>query len=576
MSRRRQRPPRTEIQPQPRAHDAPETARGEWLLPAMLVLLALLLGFVQMADTDIWWHLRTGQLIWERDEVPQTDWYTYTNPDSRWIDLHWGFQLLVAGLWQLGGVPALLIAKSLLGAAIFAVALTAQRTGWRPWHAAACWLPSVLLFAGRSMMRPELLSLLLFAATLTILFHLRNRPRLVWLLPVVQLVWINVHALFILGLALWVFFLIDAGVRHFLPWDSPESEGGRPAWRNWLIATGLQGAACLINPYGLEGAIFPLVLWSRMQGPERRFYQQFAGEFLGFGDFVFKHGWAAVFQNLTTAMHVTLAVAATVSFVLLARRGRFSVFRALVFAAFAYLAWQANRNGVFFALAAGAVLRWNVGDLVALRPAAEGGTFQFGKVAVAAALGLLVIVTPLGALSPLRPLPSPRYIPVFAELGQPPFAIAPRFPGLDETPFWYAHDAVRFLSRPGLPKHVFASHLGHAGLCIFHLGPEKRLFADPRLEVNTRQTLARYLEIVHLLEAHDPAAEQLLRESGDGELPALLIDSADLWPVRDRFFNHPRWRAVYADPVAVVFLPNEKAEALNLPAVPWEAIIIGN
>lgn len=547
----------------------------------MLVLLAFLLGLVQMADTDIWWHLRTGELIWQRGEVPQTDWYTYTNPESRWIDLHWGFQLLAAGLFHLGGVPALVISKSVVGAAIFAVCLSAQRGTWRPWHSAACWLPAVLLFAGRSVVRPELLSLLLFGTTLAILFHLRSRPRLVWLVPLIQLVWVNLHALFILGLVLWVFFLTDAALRPCLPWQSPDSESGRPAWRNWLIATVLQGLACLLNPYGLEGAAFPFVLWSRLQGAERRFYQQLAGEFHGFGDFLAQYGFAAVFQNLSTAMLVTIAVAAAISFILLARRGRFSLFRALVFLAFGYLAWQANRNAALFGLAAGAVLRWNLGDWAAVPSAAAGNDvqrpkFQVGKVATAAVLGVLVIVTPLGGLSLWRLMPGPRYVPLLAELGREPFAVVPRFPGVGETPYWYAHDAVRFLGRPGMPPQVFASHLGQASLVIYHLGPDKRVFADPRLETNTRETLARYLEIHRSLEAHDEAAERLLRASGNGELPALLIGSADLWPTRERWFTHPRWRAVYADPIAVVFLPTDQANALGLPAVPWTAILDGN
>jgi hypothetical protein len=127
-----------------------------------------------------------------------------------------------------------------------------------------------------------------------------------------------------------------------------------------------------------------------------------------------------------------------------------------------------------------------------------------------------------------------------------------------------------------MPQHIYASHLGHAGLCIFHLGPEQRVFADPRLEVNTRETLARYREIHLLLESHNPSAERMLRESGGGELPALLIGTADLWPHRDRFFHHPRWRAVYADPVAVVLLPHEQADTLQLPAVSWESVLMRN
>src|SRR5437763_573731 len=57
-----------------------------WL--AAFLLLVFLVGCVEIEDGDIWWHLRTGQLMLERGEIPHTDWFTYTNPDSPWIDLH--------------------------------------------------------------------------------------------------------------------------------------------------------------------------------------------------------------------------------------------------------------------------------------------------------------------------------------------------------------------------------------------------------------------------------------------------------------------------------------------------------
>ena len=84
---------------------------------AALLLLVFLLGCFEMGNGDIWWHLRTGQLIWERGEVPRHDWYTYTNPEAEWIDVHWGFQLAAAGLWELGGTAALIVAKSAVGVA---------------------------------------------------------------------------------------------------------------------------------------------------------------------------------------------------------------------------------------------------------------------------------------------------------------------------------------------------------------------------------------------------------------------------------------------------------------------------
>lgn len=584
MKRRRKRPVAASPAPAPAPASAPPAAAvadrwGDWLAAALFVLLAFLLGITELSDTDIWWHLRTGQLMWERGEIPQTDWFTYTNPESPWIDLHWGFQLMVAALWAVGGSAALILAKSVVGTATFALGLAAQKREWPLWTGVACWLPSLLLFAGRYHERPEMLSLLFFAATLAILFHLRAHPRLVWLLPLVQLVWVNVHALFILGLALWAFFLIDAAARRWLAPGVADSESGGPTWRNWLIATGLQGAACLLNPYGIHGALFPLVLWTRIQGSQRDFYRQFAGEFEGIAQFVAEHGMVAMFQNVSTVMLMLIAPAGLASFLLLARRGQFSLFRALVFGAFGYLGWQANRNEVFFALAGGAVLRWNVGDLLALRAPRPARALHPGRAALTATVGVLAALTPLQFVSFVRRLPAQRYNPSFLEWDRPPFIYAPRWFGLQETPYWYAHDAVRFLGRPGMPERVYASHLGHASLYIYEHGPQRKVFADPRLEVNTRETLARYQQIQQLLLAHDPAAERLLLtgvepDAGEeAELPALLIGAISLLPIREPMFSHPRWRCVYADPVAGVFLSTQQADALGLPAVPWQHLL---
>ncbi len=90
---------------------------GDRLILASFIALAFLLGVAEIADTDLWWYLRAGQLIFERREIPATDWFTYTNPDSPWIDLHWGFQLLLTAMWSLGGAGAVILATAAVGAA---------------------------------------------------------------------------------------------------------------------------------------------------------------------------------------------------------------------------------------------------------------------------------------------------------------------------------------------------------------------------------------------------------------------------------------------------------------------------
>src|SRR5580698_7861486 len=103
---------------------AAETARGArrepWRRALLLSLpaLAFLLCCSPMADFDIWWHLRTGQLIVETGAVPRVDLFTYTNATRPWIDVAWLYEVGVALLYRLGGTSALVLLKAVAGAGI--------------------------------------------------------------------------------------------------------------------------------------------------------------------------------------------------------------------------------------------------------------------------------------------------------------------------------------------------------------------------------------------------------------------------------------------------------------------------
>jgi hypothetical protein len=51
------------------------------------------------------------------------------------------------------------------------------------------------------------------------------------------------------------------------------------------------------------------------------------------------------------------------------------------------------------------------------------------------------------------------------------------------------------------------------------------------------------------------------------QLPGLLIERGVLARAADMLARDSRWRCVFADLVAVVFVPSALAEARNLPAV---------
>jgi hypothetical protein len=538
-----------------------ETAGGESLWAALawygaFLLLVFLVGCVQLEDPDIWWHLRTGQLIWERGHLPRTDWFTYTNPDSPWIDLHWGFQLFAALLWKLGGAPALVIAKSLFAVATFALAMLAGRRAWPAWRAVACWLPAVLIFSGRNQVRPEMFSLLFLAGELAILFHARTRPRLLWVLPLIQVVWINVHGLYILGLVLWGCFLAGELVQAIARRKPP---GNKPAGTRLgygLLVTLFMLAAAVANPYGFDGAFLPVTLVKRIEGADHPFYAQFSGEFRGMSEFLAAYGIGA-FRDLTVLTMFLLAIAASLSFVPPFLRGRFDVYRILIFGLFAWLAWQANRNAVLFAIVAAAVLRANLGEWRETdrdRPR----RFALGPVLTAAFLGLLIVGVPLDLLSVTRGAEIPRLF------------------GVGEIPRAFPHEAARFLGREGMPRRCYALDEGAAAVYIFHNSPQRLVFADARLEVNTRETLERYLAIERQLmdgdeRVFDTLAAGAEPEAGrETELPALLISLRYLArnrKLQDGMAKLKRFRRVYVDYVAVAFIEARRADALGLPEV---------
>ena len=89
------------------------------------------------------------------------------------------------------------------------VGLTSRERQWPMWMIVPCWLPALVVLSDRFAPRPELLSLLAMAVYLTVLRRADRSPALAWVLPLVQVFWVNAHALFILGPIILGAYLID-------------------------------------------------------------------------------------------------------------------------------------------------------------------------------------------------------------------------------------------------------------------------------------------------------------------------------------------------------------------------------
>src|SRR6266446_929278 len=59
---------------------------------AALFLLILALCTTCLTDTDLYWHLETGDRIRRTGQIPRADPFSYTVIGHRWIDVHWLYQ----------------------------------------------------------------------------------------------------------------------------------------------------------------------------------------------------------------------------------------------------------------------------------------------------------------------------------------------------------------------------------------------------------------------------------------------------------------------------------------------------
>ena len=527
----------------------PGIPRVSWDRALFVSVLAwtFLLCCTPMKALDIWWHLRTGQLMVEQLSVPWVDWYTFTEVSTPWIDLHWGFQLLAAAIYRLGGVPLLILAKATVTTLAIGIAWSATGKQLPVWMKTLCWLPAVIAVTGRCLVRPEALSLLFLAAWLWLLPRIADRPRLIWLLTALQLAWVNCHGLYVLGLI--------AGVAAVCDYIARSTLGGRCGIQatdkqlhplTLTLAIVLTAVACLCNPYFEAGALFPLELYRKFS-VDQAYYAPRIEEFKPALVFLRQHG----LRSLPFDAGLVLWLTTLLTFVALARRRSLDVYRLLLFTAFSYLGWEATRNWNISAVVCSTVLCGNFEELRRTQTAETPSAVQVHRTlrltqTGIALMGVLACVHLTGFWGKLT-------------------GDRQTF-GVTEARNWYVHGAAQFAGQPGMPTRALIANIGQAAVYIFHNAPEGRVWMDGRLEVCSRQTFETYQNIRLLMRRSDPSWMSIrgVRDA-NGQLPVIILDSRYSRSEIDGLVRTPGWRPVFADAAGAVFVDDAVATRLGLP-----------
>jgi hypothetical protein len=251
-----------------------------WLVPSIadlfFVALLGLLAFTTLSvrllgDAGIGWHVRTGQMILATHAIPRVDPFS-TGTGQPWFAWEWLYDLPVGWLESQAGLNGVVLFTALIIAATFSWTFRLLvRRGTNVFVAVVL----VLLAASGSMIhffaRPHVVSWLFTVAWFWILESSENshagaptgssaspaRASRMWLLPLLMLVWVNVHGGSLLGLALQAIYWFSA-VWRWLRLKEDRFDDflqkiriGRQA--RALTLSGIASvAATFVNPYGFK------------------------------------------------------------------------------------------------------------------------------------------------------------------------------------------------------------------------------------------------------------------------------------------------------------------------------------
>lgn len=494
-----------------------------------------------VTDPDFWWHLATGRYMVEHWLIPHHDVFSLTAQDHRWITHEWVTELLFYGGWQLGGTRLLMLATAAVITLAFGLVYLAARERGAPAMVAA---PIVVLAALASAhtwgTRPQMLSLLLTAvfglAIARMLVRALPAPPL-WL-PVVMVLWVNLHGGFIFGIALLAIAVAGHAVADLVrvarargrsiaaepmgldmatgmgtaPWVSPHprpSVEPRVDLRRSAAVVALTALASLLNPNGLAGALYP-VSYLGNNASTRYIAEWVSPDFHQFQYLFFE------------ALVLLLLVGAMAN----PRRARLA--DALVLLPFLYLAFDSVRNINLLAVIAAPIAAELVAGALpgALRGERPGRPLPRAKVLLnwlcVLAIGAAVGASALGKLS-----------------------ASAQAKAVDAM---YPSGALRYVQAHPLPGRGFDSY-NWGGYLIWRLFPSRHVFVDGRPDMYGDSFMDHYVRAY----GGDPSWDALFAAN---RLCYALVETDS--GIARVLRTAPGWSQPYHDHVAALFVASPR------------------
>lgn len=225
-----------------------------------IALFLILAGFAVRGanDPDLWWHLATGRLISNNlangqslaAAIPHADPFSFSFAGAPWIAHEWLTDVIMYQVHKLAGLPGLMVLFGLvIGLAYWIMFDLAKDQNMT--LAAVATIAAAVISVGFWGPRPQMVNLLFTAITLSMLLRWRGgNIDYALAIPLVVMVWANMHSGFMIGIVLPVVFLLADIVEGLVIGQGDHNYPSHLV----LICCCIAAAA---NPYGFKLLLYP-------------------------------------------------------------------------------------------------------------------------------------------------------------------------------------------------------------------------------------------------------------------------------------------------------------------------------
>jgi hypothetical protein len=480
---------------------------SEMVFLSVFLLLVLQHGQALLRDGDTGYHIRTGEFIVKNWTIPERDIFSFRSPPIPWVAHEWLSEIIMALVHSVSGLTGIVIFFSFFIAIAYLLLFRMLRQESRDVLLGAL----IVCFAAVSstphwLARPHIFSLALTVIWYRLLndFQYRQKNRL-FLLPLLILLWVNLHGGFILGIVLLGIYVVG-NLAASITNRGPNAEHSLQNAKSLLLVMMVCILVSMINPQGYRILLFPFELTADT------FLMDHVQEFL-----------SPNFHKPLPFKYLFLLLIA----ILARSRPAANWIELILILTFTYMALYSVRYITLFVIITAPILIRLIDQMKLDLPTKvakflEERSMRLSQIERQTS-GYFWLILALSAVIALGAAGS--YQHKFSEES-------------------YPVSAVEFLMKENIVGNTFA-HDGFGDYLIYAAWPQHKVFIDGRTDMYGAERLKEYLSLAHAM----PGWKEIVDKYA---FSSILFDTHSA--LASALAEDRNWQLIHSDPLASIFL----------------------